>query len=46
MLRKIDAQLTYYMHIPHPEQLADATYWEKWEQLKWIRAQEHKHGGI
>jgi len=40
VIRKISAQLSYYMGIDQPEQLSDHQFYEKFEQLKWIRRQE------
>ncbi len=40
--RMNDAMLMYYCGIPFPDELDDDTYWEKLEQLKWIREKESK----
>jgi hypothetical protein len=40
-LRKRDAMLSYHFKIPHPEQLTDEVYYEKWEQLSWVLAKNN-----
>jgi hypothetical protein len=46
MVRKINALLSYHFHIPHPEELADEVWADKWQQLKWVLKFESKrHSG-
>lgn len=34
--------LSYHFKIPHPEELQDAVFWDKWQQLKWVLSFEEK----
>ena len=36
MVFKIDAMISYFLHIPFPEQLSDLVWAEKWAQVKWL----------
>ncbi|WP_165764216.1 hypothetical protein [Flavobacterium oreochromis] len=33
---KIDAMISYILHIPFPEQLSDTVWAEKWAQVKYL----------
>lgn len=35
-IRQINAQLTYFMHIPFPEELEDDVWLEKYRQFQWL----------
>lgn len=35
-IRRIDAHLSYYFHIPFPEELPDEVWIEKWRQIEWL----------
>jgi len=35
-VRKIDALISFFLHIPFPEELDDETWSEKWQQLLWL----------
>ena len=41
-IRKVDAQLRYYMHIQNPEDLTDEEWAMRLNELKWIREEEAK----
>lgn len=46
MVRKINGLLSYHFHLPHPEELPDDVWVEKWQQLKWVLHFENKrHSG-
>ena len=34
--RKINALISYYLHIPFPEDLENEVWAEKWAQIKWL----------
>ena len=36
MVRKMNAMLSFYMHIPFPEKLDDEAFIRKWEELTWV----------
>jgi hypothetical protein len=36
MVFKIDAMISYFLHISFPEQLSDMVWAEKWAQVKWL----------
>jgi len=44
VVRKWNARLSHYFHIPFPEELPDRVYWEKVEQLRWFLKKEHGNG--
>lgn len=33
---KIDAYISHFLHIPHPEDLDDTTWAEKWAQVRFL----------
>lgn len=35
-IRKIDALISLFLHIPHPEELPDELWAEKFCQIKWL----------
>ena len=35
-IRKIDALISFYFHIPFPEDLPDDVWLEKWRQIEWL----------
>lgn len=39
-VRMINAQLSYYMHIPDPDSLSDEQWAMRFKELKWIGRQE------
>ncbi|KAB2918687.1 MAG: hypothetical protein F9K23_00690 [Bacteroidetes bacterium] len=41
-IRKINGLLSYHLHIPHPEQLPDTVWADKWQQLLWVLEFEGK----
>jgi len=41
-LRKLDAQLRYYMHIADPDSLTDQEWAMRVKELEWIREEEAK----
>ena len=41
-LRKLDAQLRYYMHIADPDSLTDQEWAMRVKELEWIREVEAK----
>lgn len=45
MVRIINAQLRYYMHIPNPDSLSDEEWAGALRELEWIRVQEKKSNG-
>ena len=42
LIRKIGALLSYHFKIPFPEELEDAVFWDKWNQLQWVLWFENK----
>ncbi|MDN3621347.1 hypothetical protein QWY81_17905 [Polaribacter undariae] len=38
--------LSYHFNIPFPEQLEDAVYWRKYEQLIWVLGFENKRANL
>jgi hypothetical protein len=44
-LRKADAQLRYYLHIAHPEELSDEEWAMRVKELEWLREEEAKANG-
>jgi len=38
----INAQLSYYMHIPDPDSLSDDQWAMKFRELEWIRKKERE----
>lgn len=40
MIRKIDACLRYYLHVPNPELLSDEDWAARFSELVWIRKTE------
>jgi hypothetical protein len=36
---KVDALISYYLHIPFPEDLDDETWAMKWAQIQWLAEQ-------
>lgn len=34
--RRGNALMSYFLHIPFPEQLDDDTWHEKWQQIVWL----------
>ncbi|MGY0034450.1 hypothetical protein [Pedobacter sp. NJ-S-72] len=36
-VRRINALLSHFMHIPFPEQLDDDTWCEKYRQFEWLK---------
>jgi len=38
----IDAQLQYYLHITHPEDLSDEEWAQAFQNLVWVRQEEAK----
>jgi len=41
-IRKINAQLRYYFHIPDPDSLTDDEWAARIKELEWIRQEEAK----
>ena len=39
MYFKVDALISYYLHIPFPEDLDDETWAMKWAQIQWLAEQ-------
>jgi len=39
-IRKINAQLRYYFHIPNPDSLTDEEWAQSIKELEWIRKEE------
>ena len=35
-IRRIDALISYYFHIPFPEELSDSLWMEKYRQIEWL----------
>jgi hypothetical protein len=35
-IRKIDALVSFYFHIPFPEKLPDEVWIEKYRQIEWL----------
>lgn len=42
-LRKADALISYYLHIPHPELLDTATWQDKAGQANWLHQNLNQH---
>ncbi|MBP3354438.1 MAG: hypothetical protein J6L02_07305 [Bacteroidales bacterium] len=42
MLRIVNAQLRYYMHIPNPDSLSDEEWAARFRELEFIRREEAK----
>lgn len=35
-IRKGNALISFYFHIPFPEELEDEVWFEKWKQIQWL----------
>ena len=41
-IRKLNAQLRYYLHVPDPDSLTDTEWAMRIKELEWIRTEEAK----
>ncbi|WP_176133089.1 hypothetical protein [Hymenobacter sp. CRA2] len=41
-IRKADALISHYLHIPHPETLSDEVWCDKAGQAQWLHRQLHQ----